>query len=52
MQAVVGIGTLMMQVPIFMALAHQAMAVLVLTVAVLHAERLRHRVERRALVTA
>jgi len=39
-QAVLGILTLLYQVPIVLALAHQAMAVLVLTIAVLHAGRL------------
>jgi heme a synthase len=36
-QAAVGIATLIHQVPVALALAHQAMAVVVLTVAVLHA---------------
>lgn len=39
-QAALGILTLVQQVPIGLALAHQAMAVLVLTIAVLHAGRL------------
>ena len=39
-QAVLGIATLLQQAPIALALAHQAMAVVVLTVAVLHAARL------------
>jgi heme a synthase len=39
-QAAFGILTLLYQVPIALALAHQAMAVLVLTIAVLHAGRL------------
>ena len=39
-QAAIGILTLLHQVPIGLALAHQAMAVLVLTIAVLHAGRL------------
>ncbi len=51
MQAVIGIVTLIAVVPIGLALAHQATAVLVLTLAVLHAERLRHRVERREIFT-
>ena len=40
LQAVLGILTLLHQVPIDLALAHQAMAIVVLTLAVLHAERL------------
>jgi len=40
-QACLGILTLLHQAPIGLALAHQAMAVVVLAVAVLHAERLR-----------
>ena len=40
-QAALGILTLVHQVPIGLALAHQAMAVSVLTIAVLHAGRLR-----------
>jgi cytochrome c oxidase assembly protein subunit 15 len=40
LQAVIGIGTLLMNVPIGMALLHQAMAVVVLMIAVIHAERL------------
>ena len=39
-QAAVGIATLLYQAPIALALAHQAMAILVLTVAVVHASRL------------
>ncbi len=39
-QAAIGILTLLHQVPIGLALTHQAMAVLVLTIAVLHAGRL------------
>jgi cytochrome c oxidase assembly protein subunit 15 len=39
-QAVLGILTLIHQVPIGLALAHQAMAIVVLTLAVIHAERL------------
>jgi len=42
-QAAFGIFTLLYQVPIALALAHQAMAIVVLTVAVLHAERLTSR---------
>jgi heme a synthase len=40
LQAVVGIVTLLGQVPIGLAMLHQAMAIVVLTIAVLHAERL------------
>jgi heme a synthase len=39
-QAALGIATLLYQVPIGLALAHQGMAVLVLAIAVMHAERL------------
>ena len=42
-QAVLGVVTLLQQAPIALALAHQMLAILVLTVAVLHAERLSHR---------
>jgi cytochrome c oxidase assembly protein subunit 15 len=40
LQAVLGILTLLHQVPIDLALAHQAMAIVVLTLAVLQTERL------------
>jgi len=50
-QATIGILTLLWLVPIDLALLHQATAVLILTVAVIHAERLRHRVEHRAIET-
>lgn len=40
MQAVVGIATLLFAVPLALALLHQAMAILLLTVAVIHAARL------------
>jgi cytochrome c oxidase assembly protein subunit 15 len=49
LQAAVGIATLIFVVPLGLAILHQGMAVLVLTLAVLHAERLRHRVERRPI---
>jgi heme a synthase len=39
-QATLGIATLLYQVPIGLALAHQGMAVVVLAIAVMHAERL------------
>jgi len=42
-QAVLGILTLLHQVPILLALAHQAMAVVVLTLAILQAERMASR---------
>ena len=38
-----GIVTLLMQAPIALALAHQVLAIVVFTVAVVHAERLCHR---------
>jgi heme a synthase len=40
LQAVLGILTLLQQVPIDLALAHQAIAIVVLTLAVLQTERL------------
>ena len=43
-QAILGIVTLLYQAPIALALLHQAMAIVVLTVAVIHAERLSSRV--------
>jgi heme a synthase len=39
-QAALGIATLLYQVPISLALAHQGMAIIVLSIAVVHAERL------------
>jgi len=42
-QAALGVATLLYQVPILLALAHQGMAVVVLAIAVLHSERLMHR---------
>ncbi|NWG23064.1 MAG: COX15/CtaA family protein [Pseudorhodoplanes sp.] len=48
-QALVGVLTLLQQVPLSLALVHQGMAVLVLTAAVLHAERLLPRREKSAL---
>jgi cytochrome c oxidase assembly protein subunit 15 len=44
-QAALGIATLLLVVPLALAIAHQAMAVVVLTTAIIHAERLRHRVD-------
>jgi cytochrome c oxidase assembly protein subunit 15 len=46
-QAALGIITLLLVVPLGLAIAHQAMAVIVLTIAIIHAERLRHRVDSR-----
>jgi cytochrome c oxidase assembly protein subunit 15 len=43
LQAVLGILTLLNQVPIGLALAHQAVAIVVLTLAVMQAERLASR---------
>jgi cytochrome c oxidase assembly protein subunit 15 len=43
LQAVLGIVTLLHQAPIMLALSHQMLAILVLTVAIVHAERLSHR---------
>ena len=43
LQAALGIQTLLQQVPILLGLAHQAMAIVVLTLAILQAERLRAR---------
>ena len=40
LQAVLGILTVLYQVPLVLALAHQAMAIVVLTIAVVHLERL------------
>ena len=48
-QAVLGILTLLHQVPLSLAIAHQAFAVVVLTVAVVHAQRLSARAAVRAL---
>lgn len=49
-QAALGIMTLLLVVPLALAITHQAMAVVVLTAAIIHAERLRHRVDSRILV--
>ncbi len=43
LQIVLGIITLLNQAPIPLALAHQILAILVLTVAIMHAERISHR---------
>jgi heme a synthase len=47
-QAALGIAALLLVVPLVLAIAHQAMAVVVLTAAIIHAERLRHRIDSRA----
>ena len=47
-QALLGIATLLMQAPIQLAQTHQMVAILVFTIAIVHAERLGHR----CLVTA
>lgn len=39
-QAIIGIATLLHHVPLSLAIAHQAFAVVVLTAAVVHAQRL------------
>ena len=44
LQAGVGIVTILYQAPLALALTHQVLAILVLTTAVVHAERLSHRV--------
>jgi heme a synthase len=51
-QAALGIATLLLVVPLALAIVHQAMAVVVLTAGVIHAERLRHRVDGRAWLKA
>jgi cytochrome c oxidase assembly protein subunit 15 len=45
LQAALGIATLLSHAPIELALVHQVLAILVFTVAVMHAERLWHRTE-------
>ena len=52
LQAALGIVTLINQAPIPLALAHQVMAILVLTIAVMHAERHWHRADLRLPATA
>jgi cytochrome c oxidase assembly protein subunit 15 len=44
LQAAVGVVTLLYQAPLAFALAHQVLAIAVLTIATLHAQRLSHRV--------
>jgi len=43
LQAALGVVTLLNQAPLLLAFAHQVLAILVFTIAVLHAERLSHR---------
>jgi cytochrome c oxidase assembly protein subunit 15 len=43
LQAAIGIATLLYQVPVSLALLHQGMAIVVLTIAVIHAQRLMRR---------
>ena len=45
LQAALGVATLLSHAPIELALAHQVLAILVFTVAVMHAERLWHRAD-------
>ena len=47
LQAALGIVTLLLVVPLPLAIAHQVLAVVVFTFAIMHAERLRHRVDSR-----
>jgi len=47
LQATLGVLTLLYVAPLDLAILHQAVAIVVLTIAVVHAERLRHRVEMR-----
>jgi len=51
LQAALGIATLLHQAPLALALLHQAMALVVLAIAVVHAERLERRVASAAEVT-
>jgi heme a synthase len=44
LQAALGVVTLLYQAPLALALAHQMLAIIVFTIAVMHAERLSHRV--------
>jgi cytochrome c oxidase assembly protein subunit 15 len=52
LQAMLGVLTLVFVAPLELALAHQAMAIVMLTIAVIHAEGLRHRVETRLVQTS
>jgi len=51
LQAVLGIATLLHQAPLALALLHQAMALVVLAIAVVHAERLERRLTPAGEVT-
>jgi cytochrome c oxidase assembly protein subunit 15 len=51
-QSVLGIVTLLTQAPIWFALMHQAMAVVVLTIAIIHAARLKAKQPTMQLKTA
>jgi cytochrome c oxidase assembly protein subunit 15 len=48
LQAALGVATLMNQAPLPLSLAHQMMAIVVFTIAIVHAERLWHRGEFRS----
>jgi heme a synthase len=50
LQAVLGIVTLLYQAPVLLALAHQILAIVAFTIAVVHAERLSPRGEFRSAV--
>ncbi len=43
LQAALGIFTLLYQAPLALALAHQVIAMVVFTIAIVHAEKLSHR---------
>jgi cytochrome c oxidase assembly protein subunit 15 len=51
LQAAIGIATLLYQVPISLALLHQGTAIVILTIAVIHAERLLRRAKAESLGT-
>ncbi len=48
LQAALGVATLMNQAPIMLSLAHQLLAIVVFTIAIVHAERVCHRGEYRS----
>src|SRR5665213_69661 len=48
-QAALGVATLMYQAPILLSLTHQVMAIVLFTIAIVHAERLSHRGEYRSV---
>ena len=52
LQAALGIATLLYQAPLPLALAHQVMAIMVFTIAIVHAERLSFRARFRVSETA